>query len=139
MPQPSEAELLAEWEQAAVSGRLLLQRCMNCGVFQAYVRVVCASCQSPSVRFVEASGRGEIESFTWVHRAAFEDAPVPYAVARVCLEEGPLLLSAVVDADEGELVCGDKVRLAWRDGIDGRRVPVFAPVELRKPRKETGT
>lgn len=139
MTQQSESELLAEWERAAAAGRLLLQRCEQCGAAQAYVRVICSSCHSPAVRFVEASGGGEIESFTWVHRAAFEDAPVPYAIARVRLDEGALLLSTVVEADEGGIACDDKVKLAWRDTADGGPIPVFVPVAPCTPRREGGT
>lgn len=127
MAERSEAELVAEWEEAVGSERLLLQRCEACAAVQAYIRVVCASCQSSALRFVEASGQGEIESFTWVHRAAFEGASVPYAVARVRLEEGPLLLSSVVGVTEGELRCGDPVELRWKEQAGGRRLPVFGP------------
>ena len=123
----SEADLLAEWEEAAGSQRLLLQRCEDCEAVQAYVRTVCASCQSSAVRFVEAVGQGEIESFTWVHRAAFEGVSLPYAVARVRLVEGALLLSSVVAVTEGELGCGDPVVLRWTEQADGRRLPVFGP------------
>ena len=124
-----EAELLAEWEEAAGSKRLLLQRCEVCGAVQAYVRTVCASCQSSAVDFEEAAGQGEIESFTWVHRAAFEGVSVPYAVARVRLVEGALLLSRVVGFAEGELACGDPVVLGWVAQADGRPLPVFGPAE----------
>lgn len=123
----SEAELLAEWEEAAAAKQLLLQRCETCRAVQAYVRTVCAACQSSAVRFVEAAGRGEIESFTWVHRAAFEGVSVPYAVARVRLVEGALLLSSVVGIEEGELGCGDPVVLRWAEQADGRWLPVFGP------------
>lgn len=127
MAERGEAELLAEWEEAAASGRLLVQRCEDCDAVQAYVRTVCSSCQSSAVHFVEAAGRGEIESFTWIHRAAFEGVSVPYAVARVRLLEGALLLSSVVGVSEGELGCGDPVALRWTEQEDGRRLPVFGP------------
>lgn len=130
MAERSEADLLAEWEEAAASKRLLLQRCEACDAVQAYVRTVCSSCHSSAVRFVEAAGPGEIESFTWVHRAAFEGISVPYAVARVRLVEGALLLSSVVGFTEGELACGDPVALRWSEQADGRRLPVFGPPEV---------
>lgn len=129
MAERGEAELLAEWEEAAASKRLLLQRCEACGAAQAYVRTVCAACQSSAVRFVEAAGRGEIESFTWVHRAAFEGVSVPYAVARVRLTEGALLLSSVVGVEEEKLGCGDPVALRWAEQADGRWLAVFGPTE----------
>lgn len=123
----TETELLAVWEAAAREGRLLLQRCTQCGAAQAYVRSVCAGCQASDLSFAEASGRGTVESFTWVHRRAFEGVAVPYAVARVRLDEGALLLTTIVDAGEGSLACGDPVQLRWRDEEEGAPVPVFAP------------
>lgn len=131
MAQVTEKELLAEWEAAARGARLLLQRCEKCGAAQAYVRIICAKCQSSDLRFVESSGRGEVESFTWVHRPAFKGAAVPYAVARVRLDEGALLLTTIVEAEEGLLSCRDPVELRWREEDEGAPMPVFVPLARR--------
>ncbi len=124
----TEAELVAQWEEAARARRLLLQRCEKCGVRQAYLRTVCASCQSSRLRLVEASGRAEVESFTWVHRAVFPGVAVPYAVARVRLVEGAPLLATIIEADEGSISCGDRVELVWQQGENDVPVPAFAPI-----------
>ncbi|MDI2097390.1 Zn-ribbon domain-containing OB-fold protein [Ruicaihuangia caeni] len=108
----------AYW-QAASEGRLLLQRCLDCGQAQHYPRSLCAKCWSRQVESFDGSGRGRIVTFTDItmpgHPAWLEEAP--YTIAIIELEEGPRLL-ARVDPPTAVTV-GDLVRLANpdRDGI----------------------
>ena len=54
-------------------------------------------------------------------------AEPPYVIAYVRLEEGPTVLTRIVDADPDGLRCGQPVRLAFRPAPDGAAVPVFVP------------
>lgn len=107
------------WWEAARRQRLLLQSCTACGHRQHYPRALCTRCGSTELSWVEACGRGTVDSYTVVHRSPFPDREAPYVVARVRLAEGPVLLTNLV----GGLTwsCDEPVRLAWRDGL-----PVFA-------------
>ena len=84
------------WAGAA-EGRLLVQRCTACGAHQFYPRPFCLACQD-EVEWVEASGRGEIYSLTTNHLRMSPELEPPYYVALVRLEEGPVLLTRIVDA-----------------------------------------
>jgi uncharacterized OB-fold protein len=80
--------------------RLLMQRCVRCGTWRFPPRPRCASCLSDVATWEEVSGRGEIVSFTICHPPvlpAYADR-VPYNVIVVRLDEGPHLISNLLDA-----------------------------------------
>ncbi|MEV0585409.1 Zn-ribbon domain-containing OB-fold protein [Nonomuraea sp. NPDC050310] len=114
---------MTPWWAAAGEGRLLLQRCRACGHLQHYPRALCTACGGTDLGWQESAGRGVVDSFTVVHRAPSPGHRPPYVVARVRLDEGPILLTNLV-GDAG-WHCDQRVRLAWRALDDGRRLPVF--------------
>ncbi len=78
--------------------------------------------------WVEASGAAVVDASTTVYRSPLPGLEPPYVVARVRLEEGPILLTNVIEVDPGAGVpIGAVVHLAWRDLPDGRALPVFRP------------
>jgi uncharacterized OB-fold protein len=86
-------------------GRFQFQRCDSCSEAWLPPREECPSCWSPKWAWEEASGRGRLVSWVIFHTAfheAFENR-LPYNVAVVELEEGPRLISNIVNlpaADE---------------------------------------
>jgi uncharacterized protein len=114
----------AGWWQATSERRLLVQRCEGCGHAQHYPRSICTGCGAPDPSWVESAGRGEVHSFTVVHRSPHPAFEAPYTVALVRLDEGPVLLTNIVD---GEVRCGTRVRVTWEDLPDGRKLPLFTP------------
>jgi uncharacterized OB-fold protein len=82
-------------------GRLLLQHCLDCRRVHYYQQGLCRDCGSTRLEHRAASGRGKVYSFSVVHRApgpAFKD-DTPYAVLLVELEEGPRMISSLVEGD----------------------------------------
>ena len=80
-------------------GELRLQRCTRCGVWRHHPRPICPACRSFDYEWALASGRGVVHTFTIVHRPtlpAFE-AQLPYNVIVVRLEEGPFMVSNLID------------------------------------------
>lgn len=106
------------WRQAAARGHLLLQFCTACATPQHYPRALCTSCGATDFTWIEASGRGVVDSYTVVHRAPSPEFEAPYVVARVRLEEGPILLTRLVGAERWS--CDERVRLTWSGDL-----PVF--------------
>ena len=116
------------WDGCA-QGRLLLQRCGDCGHLQFYPRMLCAACGSGALGWVEATGRGMVKTFTIIRRAvsaAFEP-DAPYVVALVELEEGPTLMSNVVGCDPASVIIGQPVRVVFEPRGEGIAVPLFEP------------
>ncbi|MGH7102311.1 MAG: Zn-ribbon domain-containing OB-fold protein [Acetobacteraceae bacterium] len=55
-------------------------------------------------------------------------APVPYAIAYVTLQEGPTMLTNIVDCDFNALRIGMNVRLVFKPTAGGAALPMFTPV-----------
>jgi uncharacterized OB-fold protein len=72
----------------------------------------------------QASGRGKLYAFSTLVRAT-----PPYTIAYVTLEEGPTMMTNIVDADPNELAIGQEVTVAFRPAEDGIPVPCFIPVK----------
>ena len=109
------------WE-AAERRELLIQRCTECGAHQFYPRPFCLECNALEVEWVTAGGGGTVYSMTVVHLPVSKEFEPPYAVLLVDLDEGPRLLGNLL---EGECAIGDRVRVAWRERVDGPPVPAF--------------
>ena len=126
LPEPSPE--WGEWWDATRERRLLVQLCTHCGRYQHYPRALCIHCGRAELAWREAAGGGTIYSFTVVHRAPGASAPpVPYVVALVRLDEGPVVLTNLVASDPGALACDASVRLTWEELADGRFLPLFEP------------
>jgi hypothetical protein len=125
---PPQDDLTAAWWDGTRERLLLLQRCGTCGEVQHHPRHVCLSCgATDGLGWVESDGSGTVDTFTVVHRAPRPDLEAPYVVARVRLDDGPVLLSRIV-GEPGQLPevrIGDVVSLAWEPLADGRALPVF--------------
>ena len=111
------------WD-AARDENLVVQHCLDCGHHQFYGRPCCLECQSDQIEWKEVSGRATVYSKTCVHVPWVEGFDPPYVVAVVELEEGPRLLTNIVN---GEAEIGDRVRVTWRHRADAPPVPVFEP------------
>ena len=118
---PVSPETKPFWD-AAAAGRLLLKRCEACREPHYYPRAICPFCGSDRTTWLEASGGGAIYSYS-----VFRRAPVPYAIAYVTLDEGPTMMTNIVDADLDALSIGQRVRVRFTPTEGGPPVPTFAP------------
>ena len=119
-PQPNP-ETQAYWDGAA-QGKLMVKRCASCGEHHHYPRALCPFCFSDRTEWREASGRGVIYSFSVMQRA-----PAPYAVAYVTLQEGPTMMTNLVDCDFDKLKIGQAVKVAFKPTDGGPPLPMFTP------------
>src|SRR5690606_8098899 len=113
--------------------RLLLRHCRSCGAITFYPRAFCPNCWSDDVEWVDASGRATLYTWSVVHR---NDLPpfnerVPYVAAVVDLEEGPRMMTNVVDADHESLRVGMDLVVTFRAEADGIVLPFFRPLPDR--------
>jgi uncharacterized protein len=123
IPDPNpNPETAAFWE-AANEGRFLIKSCGDCGKPHWYPRAVCPHCFSANTTWRPASGRGTIYSYSVTRRIA-----APYAIAYVTLEEGPTMMTNIVDCDLDGLAIGRKVELVFKSSQGGQAVPMFRPV-----------
>ena len=120
-PQPNP-ETKAFWD-ACEARRLTIGKCNACGELHFYPRALCPFCFSDKTALQEAKGGGEIYTYSVMRRA-----PVPYAIAYVKLDEGPAMMTNIVDCDLDKIRVGQKVKLVWKPSDGGPPVPMFTPV-----------
>jgi uncharacterized protein len=109
--------------QAAAEGKLLLKKCNDCGEHHHYPRAMCPFCWSQKVEWVQAKGTGEIYTYSVTRRGG----PVPYAIAYVTLDEGPKMMTNIVDTDLDTIRIGQKVKVVFKKTEGGASVPCFTP------------
>jgi uncharacterized protein len=112
-----------EFWRAAAEGTLVLRTCDDCGKAHWYPRAVCPMCGSTKLTWSPASGRGTIYAFSPARRAK----PV-YTLAYVTLDEGPRLMTNVVNAAPESLQIDQPVRVSFQAADEGRMMPFFEPV-----------
>lgn len=123
-----EADTQPFWD-AARDGRFLLRRCADCGRPHHYPRPFCPYCWSEDVPWEDASGRATLYTYSTVF---LNDLPpfgdqVPYVAAVVDLEEGPRVMTQIVDAEPAELHLGMPLEVVFRPLTDEITAPYFRP------------
>jgi hypothetical protein len=126
VPVPQVDELFVAWWEATRDHQFLVQHCTKCNGTQHYPRAICTGCGSTdALCFISATGNGTLYSFSEVFRPAHPILRVPYVVALVRVEEGPLVLTQIVGSASKDLQCDQHVYLKWLPLDDGRALPVF--------------
>lgn len=130
LPKPMTPEAKPYWD-GLNEGKLMLPKCEDCGKAFFYPRIACPHCHSRNVGWMQASGKGKLYSFQIAYRAlnpAFKIAP-PYILAMVELEEGPRLLSNMIniEADPDVLKCDMPVEVVFEKQNDEVTIPLFQP------------
>lgn len=117
------------WD-AAREGRLLIKHCDACGQYYFYPRDFCPRCWSDRTTWVEAAGTGTVYTYSVVHSNDLPPFPsrVPYVAAIVELDEGPRLMTNVVDCDPSTVEVGMPVEVTFRRETDEITLPVFRPI-----------
>ena len=131
-PLPTPAPVVnpetAPFWAATAEGRLLLARCDGCGVTIWYPRGICPQCHATATSWYEGSGRGRIYSFTVVRRGEgpYREA-APYVLAYVELDEGPRVMTNIVEADPSTLEIDQAVEVVFHDTGEGNALARFRP------------
>jgi len=107
------------------AGELRLQQCAACARFQFYPRIVCSHCGHTALSWQVASGRGVLASFTVVRRGISAAYPAPYIVALVDLDEGPRMMSSIVDPSPDILWVGAPLEVDFVEWSGDVVLPVF--------------
>ncbi len=98
LPNPVNAELTRPFWEAAQRHELVMPRCKTCANLFFYPRESCPNCLSDDLEWVPVSGTGRVYSYTVVYQPAnpaFQDE-VPYIYAMIQLDEGPRMISNLV-------------------------------------------
>lgn len=110
------------WD-ATAEGKLLVKKCNACGENHFYPRPFCPFCFSDDTEFLTCSGRGVIYTYSVTRRTS-----EPWAIAYVTLEEGPTMMTNIIDCDFDALSIGQAVEVTFVDTGEGNALPFFRPV-----------
>jgi uncharacterized OB-fold protein len=141
-PWPSDEDVFAHFHDVHIdrdniahyrglmAGRLLINRCQDCGRWIYPHRPLCPQCLSWNVSTTEVSGRGRLYMHTLIHQSRDPNSPLeePILVAAIELDEqrGLRYLSRIVNCPILGLRHDMPVTLTWIEE-NGRRWPAFEP------------
>ncbi len=125
-PLPRLDTLNEPFWAAAKQGKLLLQHCPSCGDVRFPPGPVCPKCLAGDQDWIESSGKGVLESWIDMHRAYWDGfkGDLPYRVCLVRLEEGPVVVSNLVDNTES-LRIGAPVQVVFDAVTETVTLPKF--------------
>jgi uncharacterized OB-fold protein len=130
-PQPKPSPETAGFWEGTRAGELRIQRCRTCGRASFPPAGGCPVCGSADVGAEVASGAGRIVSAVVSHLPAPGREP-PFVLAVVELEEGPHLLTNIVDvAPALDAVPPDLPVALGFEPLGDVALPVFRPATVR--------
>jgi uncharacterized OB-fold protein len=110
VPAVPEAPELAPYWAAAAAGRLILPRCRQCAFVIWYPRTFCPACGGADVEWIDSPGLGTVYSCTVTRHGPGRYKDVgPYVLAYVELDEGPRVLTNIVDCVPEQVAIGQRV------------------------------
>ena len=132
LPRPTP-ETQHYWDGTR-AGELRLQRCGACSKVYFPPRPFCPGCASRDVQVFSASGRATLHSYVISHRPmpGFE---APYSIAVVELEEGPRLMTNIVESPQTPeaLQLDMPLEVVFEAVSDDITLPLFKPATAAAP------
>ena len=126
-PAPVVTDDSAVFWDAAAAGRLVGQRCGDCGVLRHPPRPMCPRCHSLHTEVVTLSGRGTLYSYAFLHHPQHPAFTYPVMAALVDLDEGIRVVSNLTDVAKEDVRIGMRLEVHFVATEGGAQVPVFRP------------
>jgi uncharacterized protein len=124
---PAVTEETAPFWAAASEGRLLVERCGDCGAEGFPPRGICRRCRSRALAPHEVTGSGEVYSFTVNHQRWLPGLDVPYALVLVEFPEHPgvRVMGRIRGCAPQDVAVGMSVEIGFEPGPGGFAIPSF--------------
>lgn len=130
-PIPVPSKWTKEYWDAAKKRKLVIKRCKACGHLEHPPYLFCTNCGSEEHEWIVASGKATLYAYAvnvfGVPFPFWDD--MPYVVAMVDLEEGPRMLTNIVQCDPNELKNGMALEVVFEDVSDKIALPKFKPAK----------
>ena len=106
---------------------LRFQQCNHCGHVRWPPSHLCPQCHGTEINWLISKGIGRVYTFAVYHTAFHPGfaADLPYIVAVVALDEGPHLLTNIVDCPPERVKCDMPVEVVWEDVDEEITLPKF--------------
>ena len=128
-PLPAISTLNQPYWDGLKQRQMVLPYCEACEAVWYPPAPFCPACWSRDFRWQAVSGRGVVNSWVVFHQAYFSSFKddIPYAVAEVELEEGPRLLTNLVEVANEGITTGMPVEVVFDDVTDEVTLAKFRP------------
>ncbi|SDI09515.1 hypothetical protein SAMN05192534_12125 [Alteribacillus persepolensis] len=126
---PTPTKETAPYWEGCRNHQLVIQQCPKCEYYQFYPRMMCTHCSHGYMDWVTVSGNGRVISFTVIRRpiSPAYKAEAPYVVALIKLDEGPTMMSNIVECEPEKVFIGMKVNVVFEDWSEDISIPKFVP------------
>jgi len=129
LPRTDELDTQSFWA-ATKNKQFKYQQCDQCNTIVFYPRNHCTGCTSGNLSWKVSTGAGTVYTYSVVRQSyhPFFRGKVPYVVAWIDLDEGPRVLSNIVNVQDlsRDVRIGMKVELVWEEH-EGLNIPLFKP------------
>jgi uncharacterized OB-fold protein len=129
-PLPNPTPETEHFWQGTREGELRLQRCLDCAHVYFPPRPFCPQCAHREVEVFPATGRATLYSYVINHRPTPGHEP-PYAIAVVQLEEGPRMMTNLIDCEQTPeaLILDMPLSVRFEAMNEEISLPFFAPLD----------
>ena len=129
LPEPTP-ETQHFWDGCR-EGELRLQRCKSCSHTYFPPRDFCPACSAREVEIVKASGKATLDSYIINHRPRPDFGEEPHSIAVVELEEGPRMMTNIVDCPQTPeaLELDMPLEVTFERATDEISLPKFRPAK----------
>lgn len=127
-PPAPNVETQRFWD-ATAQNRIELPKCAACDLVIFYPRAVCPDCLSTDLTWETMAGTGTVYSFS-INRTGGSRRwreHLPYVVAYVQLDEGPIMLTNIVGCDPETVTIGMPVVAVFDNTGEGSSLIRFEP------------
>ena len=107
---------------------LMLYKCLTCGAYYN-PPTHCVHCNNPNMAWVRGSGHGKVYNYIIYHMVYHPkwQNRVPYNVAWVELDEGPLIMTNIVGCENEQIYIDMPVEVTFDDITEEVSLPKFQP------------
>ena len=122
-PEPLRDKETEPFWVGLAENQVRLPRCRACGHLEFPIGPCCSECLNEEFEWVPLSGKGQVWSYIVYHHA-FDKSLVdklPYNVALVLLDEGPRMITNIVDIANDDIRNGMRVTAVF-DRVDEQTV-----------------
>ena len=128
-PLPTITDEVEPFWSAAKRNKLAMPQCQDCDEVIWPISPVCPACLGDHLTWVDLSGKGVLWSWVNFHQSFHPEwaKELPYNVAHVRLDEGPVFLTNIVDAEDENLAVGMTVEVTFDEVTEEISIPKFRP------------
>jgi len=127
-PLPNPTKISERFWSGLKNHELFIQQCEKCGEYVFSPRARCRECLSDKLKWVKVSGKATLFTYTTVHRALMDVFETPYVVAYVELEEGPRMMTNIVDCRPEDLKIDMNLEAVFDDVTEDVTLLKFKPL-----------